>query len=130
MVETKRESAVSEIIGTILIVALTVVLAAIIVTYALSMGSSIPTPHNIALTASQIDQNTIVVIYHGGPDQDRVTSLNITWPSGVIQQVNAPRVGDTYRAANPGNVTSGNDRILITGHFDKLVNVIVLDTTV
>jgi flagellin-like protein len=131
---TSRESAVSEIIGVILIVALTVILAAIVAAYMFGMLPSLPSPRTIALTASQQDSDHIMVVYHGGPDQKSLASMNITWPSGVVQLVTGPKIGDTYIATNvgvgPRNVTSGKDHLVISGTFTNNVQQVVLDTFV
>jgi len=130
---TCRESAVSEIIGVILIVALTVILAAIVAAYMFGMLPSLPSPRTIALTASQQDSDHIMVVYHGGPDQKSLVSMNITWPSGAVQLVTSPKIGDTYRATNigiPKNVTSGKDHLVISGTFANNVQQVLLDTFV
>ena len=109
-------------------------MAALVAAYVFGMIPSIPTSHTIALTASQPDINHIMVIYHGGPDQANLASLNITWPSGVTQQVISPKIGDTYSAANIGpgmaNVTPGRDHIVIVGFFSNNVQQVVFDTFV
>ena len=130
---TDRESAVSEIIGVILIVALTVILAAIVAAYMFGMLPSLPSPRTIALTASQQGSDQIIIVYHGGPDQKSLVSMNITWPSGTTQLVTSPKIGDTYRATNfgsPLNVTSGKDHLVISGTFSNNVQQVLLDTFV
>lgn len=132
---TNRESAVSEVIGVVLIVALTVIMAAIVAAYMFGMIPSIPSPRTIAFTASQQDSNHTIIVYHGGPDQASLVSLNITWPSGFRQLVTSPKIGDTYSAINPEsgtniNVTSGKDHIVIAGTFANNVQQVVLDTFV
>ena len=127
---THKESAVSETIAIILIVALTVVLSSIVAVYALGIIGQLTAPQTLALTAKQIDENNIIVVYYGGPNEDSLVSLNITWPSGKTQTINAPKIGDTYSAVNPGNVTSGRDRVFIIGHFANNADLVVLDTYV
>jgi len=61
-----------------------------------------------------------MVVYHGGPDQKSLVSMNITWPSGAVQLVTRPKIGGTYRATNlgiPKNVTNGKDHLVISGTF-------------
>jgi len=131
MKKTNPESAVSEVIGVVLIVALTVILAAIVAAYMFGMIPSIPTSNLIALTASQQDSDHIIVVYHGGPEQANLVSLNITWPSGVTQLVDNPKIGDTYSATNfgdPKNVTAGKDHLVISGTFRNNVQQVVLET--
>ena len=137
MIKTHRESAVSEVISVVLVVALTVILAAIVAAYMFGMIPSLPTSHTVAVTASQVDNNNIVVVYHGGPDQASLSALNVSWPSGKLQNISSPKIGDVYQGinvgANPGpgiNVTGGKDRIIVVGVFSNNVKQVVLDTYV
>jgi hypothetical protein len=135
MKKTHHESAVSEVISVVLVVALTVILAAIVAAYMFGMVPSLPTSHTVALTATQVDADNIIVVYHGGPDQASLAGLNITWPNGDQQAIFNPEIGDTYRMTNipPGiytNVTSGKDHIVITGVFSNNVQQVVLETFV
>jgi flagellin-like protein len=133
MNRTNQESAVSPIIGVILMVALTVILAAMVAAFTFGMVPSLPSSHHIALTASQQGSDQIIIVYHGGPDQKTLVSMNITWPSGRTQLVTSPKIGDTYRATNfgiPLNVTTGKDHLVISGTFTNNVQQVILDTFV
>jgi len=135
MIVPNHESSVSEVISVILVVALTVILAAIVAAYMFGMIPSLPTSHTIALTASQVDNDNIIILYHGGPDHGSLVSLNITWPKGDRQMEPDPEIGDIYHVTNipPGsdtNVTVGKDRIIVTGIFANNVQQVVLDTYV
>jgi FlaG/FlaF family flagellin (archaellin) len=114
-------------------VALTVILAAMVAAYMFGMLPSLPSPRTIALTASQQGSDQFIIVYHGGPDQKSLVSMNITWPSGKTQLVTSPKIGDTYRATNlgiPKNVTSGKDHLVISGTFANNVQQVLLDTFV
>lgn len=133
MLKPERESAVSEVIGVILIVALTVIMAAIIAAYAFGMIPAIPVSHILAFTTSQIGDNQVQVIYHGGPDQAIIQSMDITWPSGVTEHIVLPKIGTTYTAYNQGsgmNATPGRDHIIIVGHFPNNIDQVMLETDV
>jgi hypothetical protein len=129
-----KESAVSEVIGVILVVALTVIMAAIIAAYMFGMMDNTGmSTHIIALTAQQVSPSLIEVTYRGGPDQGILQNLTITWPSGARQFVPFPKIGDVYKATNigpPYNVTSDKDRVLVVGHFPMGRTQVVLDATV
>ncbi len=130
---SKNESAVSEVIGVILIVALTVIMAAIIAAYVWGMLPTIPISRIIALTVMQDGPDRVNVVYHGGPDQAILQSMDITWPSGVTESIVSPKIGTTYTAINRGspmNATPGNDRVKIIGHFPQNIDQILLDTYV
>jgi archaeal type IV pilus assembly protein PilA len=130
-----KESAVSEVVGVILMVALTVIMAAIIGAYMFGMmdGHGL-TPHIISFSAQQVSPSVIEVRYLGGPDHKNLENLTITWPSGARQFVDFPKIGDVYRATNfapPYNATPGQtDHIVITGHFNMGAAQVVFDTRV
>jgi hypothetical protein len=135
MMKKPHESAVSEVISVVLVVALTVILAAIVAAYMFGMIPSLPTSHTVALTATQVDPDNIVVVYHGGPDQRSLTGLNITWPKGHHEVHSNPEVGTVYRLVNrplgtDTNVTAEKDHIVVTGIFAGNIQQVVLDTFV
>lgn len=133
MHKKEEESAVSEVIGVILVVALTVIMAAIIAGYLMGMMNGITLTRTVAVTVQQTSLSTIEVTYRGGPDHAILQNLSILWPSGVRQAVDFPRIGQVYSATNygpPYNVTSGRDHIVVTGHFNNNMNQVVLDTFV
>ena len=130
-----KESAVSEVVGVILMVALTVIMASIIGAYMFGMmdGHGL-TPHIISFSAQQVSPSLIEVRYLGGPDYKNLENLTITWPSGARQLIDSPKIGDVYRATNygaPFNATPGDyDHIIVVGHFNMGAKQVVLDTRV
>ena len=79
----KNEDAVSPVVGVILMVAITVVLAAIIAAFVFGMGSSIKRTYLVAATASQNGTNSISITYQGGTDAASVTNLSCAVVPGV-----------------------------------------------
>ncbi len=75
---TRDEDAVSPVIGVILMVAITVILAAVIAAFVFGMGSSLTKQYVVACTVSQISSTQIDVTYAGGPDADAVNYINTT----------------------------------------------------
>ena len=68
----KNESAVSETIATILIVALTVIMAALIASYQFGMMNDVSQSRTIPVTTDQPDPTHIVVTYRSGPDPENI----------------------------------------------------------
>jgi len=135
MYNDAKESAVSEVIGVILVVALTVIMAAIIGAYMFGMMDSTGfTPHILSVTAHQASPSLIEVRYLGGPDYKSLENLTINWPSGARELIPFPKIGDVYKARNYGvplNVTPGDyDHIIVVGHFSMGASQVVLDTRV
>jgi archaeal type IV pilus assembly protein PilA len=133
MLNPENESAVSEVIGVILIVALTVIMAAIIAAYVFGMMEGVPQSRTVVATVDQPDGSHMYVTYRGGPDHAMLSSLTIMWPSGTQQTIVSPKIGDVYAATNIGavpNVTPGRDHVVVTGHFKNNMAQVILDAFV
>lgn len=82
----QKEEAVSPVIGVILMVAITVILAAVIAAFVFGMAGTTSTSKNVGLTVGKSSDNYGVITINGGAD---VPSLNLleysidggaTWP--------------------------------------------------
>jgi archaeal type IV pilus assembly protein PilA len=78
MAFTKNDDAVSPVIGVVLMVAITVILAAVIATFVFGMATSIPITRSIVATATQDDANNIIIVYNGGQDETLFRGANVT----------------------------------------------------
>lgn len=74
----KNDNAVSPVIGVLLMVAITVTLAAVIATFVFSMADNIQTSKIVAVTSSQMDDKIISLINMGGQDVDLLVKINVT----------------------------------------------------
>jgi flagellin-like protein len=74
---TRNEDAVSPVIGVILMVAITVILAAVIAAFVFGMAGNISKTKVVAATAQKLDANTIAVTYQGG--QDSQSCIGVQW---------------------------------------------------
>jgi len=126
----KNEEAVSPVIGVILMVAITVILAAVIAAFVFGMAGNVQKTKVVAATASQQGANTIIVTYNGGPDANTVTGLAITWPNTTrtTNGTTALQVGDSWRGDTAG--TTGQDHIVATASFVDGSSQVILDTYV
>jgi hypothetical protein len=116
-----EESAVSEAVGVILMVALTVILAAIIGAYAFGLVGDIPSNYNVVLTIDKTDSTHFNITYRGGADHLKLESLRITWPSGtdpaLPHDISGTEVvvGKVY---GPAEITfNGKNQVIVVGHF-------------
>ena len=127
MVTRKNDEAVSPVIGVILMVAITVILAAVIATYAFGMSES--TQH-IRVVATSVVQSgpDIVVTYQGGAAHPDLSSLTIVAPDGTSFNTVSPggAISSTGTPVTPdvGSVmvlshaaTANNDHVTVIGHF-------------
>ena len=125
----KEEDAVSPVIGVILMVAITVILAAVIGAFVFGMGSGVSKTYIVAATASQMGDN-IVITFNGGPDADYVQSLNasVTTNSSTTYQSITNTVGST---ATFTTGTSGKeDHVIVVATFTDDSAQVILDTYV
>ncbi len=129
------EEAVSPVIGVILMVAITVILAAVIAAFVLDMGSSLKRTYIVAATAQQTNSSTIEITYYGGQDHDSLEFLNVslgTWTN--IQPTDtfntAPVVGSIKRIVDSTNITAGRDHLIVIGYFTDGTAQIILNTYV
>jgi flagellin-like protein len=122
---SRNEEAVSPVIGVILMVAITVILAAVIAAFVFGMAGNVQKTKIVAATAAQQGQTTIYVTYQGGQDAIQVTSLayNIAGVTGTL----ANTVG---ASASAGAGTTGQDHVTVTATFADGSSQVVLDTYV
>ena len=74
----KNDEAVSPVIGVILMVAITVILAAVIAAFVFGMSGNITKTKIVAVTAQQPDANHIGITYQGGQDAQSFVSGTVT----------------------------------------------------
>jgi len=145
----ENEDAVSPVIGVILMVAITVILAAVIAAFVFGMAGNIETTKFVAATATQEGNNTIFITYQGGPDAADVSYLRITAPNGsgfnttsadgqltpstqTGSQGKAPSVGASMKLTRrpTNNEWNGSDHVVVTAYFKDGSAQVILDTYV
>ncbi len=135
-----NEEAVSPVIGVILMVAITVILAAVIAAFVFGMGSDVGTTKTVSIS-SKLDDGDIVLTINGGPDLPSLQHVKITVgdtpitsgscagtsftateisPSGDVKF----KVGDTIRFEK-----GTGDRLLVVGKWSDGSEQIILDRT-
>jgi len=135
-----RDNAVSPVIGSILLVAITVIIAAVIAAFVFGMTGDIQQTRVVAIT-SDISQNSapakvIVITNHGGKDASALMNVNIQIegvecdedPDGnpIDTADFAQNVGTSVRCegATPGE----REHLVITGIFIDGTQQVLLDT--
>lgn len=143
----KNEEAVSPVIGVILMVAITVILAAVIAAFVFGMTGNVQSTKNVAATAKQVGTD-VVVTYQGGADQATVEYLAVNWKDHVYYSAKGtsasggavkddttgvsaadlkPNVGHVITI---GGATPEADKVVVVAHFTDGSDQVVLDTTV
>jgi len=127
----ENDEAVSPVIGTILMVAITVILAAVIAAFVFGMAGNVQTTKTVAATATQ-QGNNITVTYQGGADHQSVENLTvIVTASDTGESFNEtsdgkPQVGRSWTFV--GNGTPGRDHVVVVAEFTDGTSQVVLDT--
>jgi flagellin-like protein len=126
----QNEEAVSPVIGVILMVAITVILAAVIAAFVFGMTDNVQTQKNVAV-GLQKDGVTLQVTIQGGADVTTLNYLKVTVDgtdyytvAGNSKTLNAVTSGGLTEKLSVGNVYSIDKmsqtvqkRVVVTGHF-------------
>ena len=153
----KEESAVSPVIGVILMVAITVILAAVIGAFVFGMGGNLKKTYNVGVTASQTASDKVDITFQGGPDANLVHYINVSIDGSEFRGTSAnnatatdtssnayPVFGDptstdsvvpvgtavTLEDSDNTVISSGRDHVVATATFTDGTQQIVLDTYV
>lgn len=113
----QKEEAVSPVIGVILMVAITVILAAVIAAFVFGMAGTTSTTKNVGLTIKTNTSDGVLVTISGGSDLPRLTEVKIrvNGEDNVTIQKNTFAVGDIlYGEA----VSYKGTMVAVVGKFD------------
>ena len=132
MKQMKRDDAVSPVIGVILMVAITVILAAVIAAFVFGMAGGIAKTKTVAATAKQ-SGNDIIVTWQGGQDNAYVSGYGVTLNdnSGTLALVwvnSGNAVGNSTKFGSKGDNT--NNHVIVNASFTDGSGQVVLDTYV
>jgi flagellin-like protein len=128
---TRNEDAVSPVIGVILMVAITVILAAVIAAFVFGMAGNINKTKVVAATASQ-QGATIWVTYQGGQDSTSVDSISATVDGHAMDTSTLTKsVGSTasYHLTT-GETSAVKNHVVAIAKFSDGTDQVILDTYV
>ena len=146
MMFTGNEDAMSPVIGTILMVAITVILAAVIGAFVFAVPINVQKAKMMG-TSVQIDTNggAVLMSYHGGPDDIYLTGITVTAPNGTIWYTSStdgtltlkttsspdpvkPRLGSVMKLSPAPDWPAGKKHVIAVGQFNDGVQQIILDS--
>ena len=122
----ENEEAVSPVIGVILMVAITVILAAVIAAFVFGMGSNVQTQKMVPVTASLNSSQYLIVTVQGGGDIGMLKNLTMT-----INDVHVSNTTDSIGVG--GSLSSGEktisagDHVVVVAYFNDNTEQVVLD---
>jgi flagellin-like protein len=130
MAFTKNEDAVSPVIGVILMVAITVILAAVIAAFVFGMAGNVQKTRVVSVTTQQTNATALVCTYQGGQDSSSVSFVGCgVIPQGsTAQAVNVWMVNPTVgMQITNNNATAGRDHVLVVATFTDGTQQIIAD---
>jgi len=133
----KTDSAVSPVIGSILLVAITVIIAAVIAAFVFGMTGDIQQTRIVAVT-SDVNEDTIVLTYHGGKDHAQLVALRVQEPNDttiatctdfpVVAPATRPEVGSTSVCTVAAAQLGARTHVVVVGTFTDGTQQVLLDT--
>ena len=127
----KREEAVSPVIGVILMVAITVILAAVIAAFVFGMAGNVEKTKSVAMVAEQPDATHITATYHGGKDARDVQRIVVSFLDNTASSVlTTPDVGASVSYTGTSTVLEGKNHVTATAKFADGTTQVILDTYV
>jgi len=144
MVYKKNESAISEVVSTILLVAITVILAAVIVAFVMGMTTNMQKGKIATSTIVRVNGSYVSVTFQGGQSASTVVGINwtvngaapATWISGSSSTAGIQdhpnnggilAIGANALLAAPD---TGSDRVLGIALFTDGSQQVILDKTI
>lgn len=128
------ENAVSPVIGVILMVAITVLLAAIMAAFVFGMAGNIATSHSVAVTFEQVSSVIGGITYQGGQDARNLMQIRATVDNNDYLMNTASEIPDTPLKVGsymqvPLNPTTAS-HVSVIGIFNDKSEQVLLDKTV
>lgn len=131
----KRDEAVSPVIGVILMVAITVILAAVIAAFVFGMTGSVSKTKTVAVVSEMKTPTQIIVTNMGGQDVKQLTDI-VTKVNGADEDPIAPAEDNQLEtvASQVGSYSvysvAAGDRVTVTGIFKDGTSAVLLDKTI
>ena len=118
----KNDEAVSPVIGVILMVAITVILAAVIAAFVFGMVGNLDDGNIVMVKADRINESTIQVMMIGGPGLANIESVDV---SGDATGSVGTSIGDKTEFIIPNQTQA---HIMVIGRFSGDKQRILLNT--
>jgi archaeal type IV pilus assembly protein PilA len=129
MKNNRAEHGVSEVMGTILMVALVVILAAIIGSMVFGLVGNLQTTNLVGVSAVKYNSTHILVTFTGGEKADQLYNLSVSINGAsqisMTQGTTPMRVGNSSYFSG---ATTRSDHLVITGWFADGTQQVIMDT--
>jgi flagellin-like protein len=129
MAFTKNDEAVSPVIGVILMVAITVILAAVIAAFVFGMAGNVQSTKVVSMTATKNATGGVTITNMGGVDVATLQALTITVGSHGAQTFTADGPTTIGKSIIIEGTPGTAERVLIIGKFSDGAEQVLLDKT-
>ena len=130
----KNEEAVSPVIGVILMVAITMILAAVIAAFVFGMAGNINKTKIVSATLSRVNATYISATFQGGQDAGSVSAIQWSVNGNVIADANGGLQSRSPLSLNIGNTTqflaSANAKVIGVATFTDGSKQVIIDTKI
>jgi len=126
-----HDTALDEVMGSILMVAVTVIFATVIGATVLSLAGSMQQTRVVGVVAVRLNATFVSITYYGSDTPDQVYQLNIS-----VNGMGPTALGSGTTPLDVGTSTMvsatapGNDHMVVTGAFSDGTRQVVLNTMV
>jgi flagellin-like protein len=127
----KRDDAVSPVIGVILMVAITVILAAVIAAFVFGMAGNVQKTKTVAFTCERDSASTtgVVITNHGGKDAGDINQVDVTLEGDLNSDVDLTVIGSSQRFGDT-TIAGKKAKVVVTVTFNDGTKQVVVDTQV
>ncbi len=128
-----NDEAVSPVIGVILMVAITVILAAVIAAFIFGISGNLGKTKIVAATVSQHNTTAITLTFNGGQDSATVYGINwtINGVAGPVMVSTSPTTALIVGTSSTSNLgTTGKDHVVATAYFMDGTQQVITDSYV
>jgi hypothetical protein len=121
----RREEAVSQVLGVILMVSLAVILAAVTAGTVLSMTGGLQTMKFVSVLGEKNDDGTATFTIQGGEDLKTVTEIVLVYQNGTTEHLfgASPSAG----ATNTSSSSVAGQRIVLAASFTDGTQIMILE---
>jgi len=123
----QNEEAVSPVIGVILMVAITVILAAVIAAFVFGMTGNVQTSKTVVVTAKLNATAEPEFMVQGGADMNSLNKLVFKINDTPVRNVTSPTVGQIVKLNSTTNYKQGVSRLVVLGEFNDGTSQVLLD---
>lgn len=127
----KRDDAVSPVIGVILMVAITVILAAVIAAFVFGMAGNVQKTKSVAFTVerSSTVATQVIVTNHGGKDAGEIESVTVTVDDTKTSgdDCELTQIGST-QVFGDADLEGKKGKVVVAVEFTDGTEQVVLDT--